>query len=137
MMRIHVVGEGSTEVDFVNRILKPHLEERCEGSVIVTAPNLQLHEFEALVIVDPKLLLKRHPNRKSEINNLAARIGKFQNPELVNRLRTPSYWIKDAVPEYNKVLDGVNVVEDIGLPTLRDRCPHFGQWLHRLEGLVD
>jgi hypothetical protein len=98
---------------------------------------LQLHEFEALLLADLTVLVKQHPNRRKEIVDLAARLGReFPSPEHVDRLRPPSYWIKEAVPEYNKTVDGPTTASEIGLPTLRERCPHFGQWLRRLEDLA-
>jgi hypothetical protein len=98
---------------------------------------LQLHEFEALLLADLTLLAEQHPNRQKEISELAKRLDRdFESPEHVNRLRPPSYWIKDEVPEYNKTVDGPVTAASIGLPRLRERCPHFGQWLQRLEDLA-
>jgi len=63
----------------------------------------QMHEFEALLLADVTVLVKQHPNRRKEIDDLAARLGRdFSSPERVNRLHPPSYRIKAAVPEYNK-----------------------------------
>jgi len=98
---------------------------------------LQRHEFEALLLADLTLLAEQHPNRQKEISELAKRLDRdFESPEHVNRLRPPSYWIKDEVPEYNKTVDGPVTAASIGLPRLRERCPHFGQWLQRLEDLA-
>jgi hypothetical protein len=97
-------------------------------------PYIQLHEFEALVLVDLPALAHQHPNRRLAITELAERLERdFSTPEQVNGLRPPSYWIKSVVPEYNKRLDGVATVERIGLARLRARCQHFGQWLKCLE----
>jgi hypothetical protein len=98
--------------------------------------HLQLHEFEALLLADLTVLVKQHPNRRKEISDLAAHLdSNFESPEHVDRVRPPSYWIKDAVPEYNKTVDGPITAYEIGLPTLRERCPHFGRWLQHLEDL--
>jgi hypothetical protein len=88
---------------------------------------LQLHEFEALLLADLTVLVKQHPNRRREIGDLAARLSKdFPSPEHVNRIHPPSRRIKEVVPEYNKTVDGPTTAAEIGLPTLRERCPHFG-----------
>ena len=211
MMRLLIVCEGLTEVEFASQILKPHLEARTEYGLVVTAPNLrgyrtyaevkrflktimysktpelkvttmidffkipgdypgradlpgtnaleqvqylekcfledvaddrffpylQLHEFEALVLAGLPLLADQRPNRRASILELAARLERdFESPEHVNHQRPPSYWIKDVVPEYDKRTDGVVTATGIGLPRLRERCRHFGQWLHQLESLV-
>ena len=116
-----------------------HLEAKATGDVGDRRffAYLQLHEFEALLLADLMALVKRHPNRQKEIADLTARLNRdFPTPEHVDRLRPPSYWIKDAVPEYVKTVDGPTTTSEIGLPALRQRCPHFGQWLNRLEGLA-
>ena len=98
---------------------------------------LQVHEFEALLLANLTLLAEQHPNRREEICRLAARLDReFQSPEHVNRLRPPSYWIKDVVPEYHKVTDGPTTASRIGLGKLRERCPHFGDWIERLEDIA-
>jgi hypothetical protein len=99
---------------------------------------LQLHEFEALLLADLEALANQHPNRRRKIGALASRLDQeFESPEHVDRLRPPSYWIKAAVPEYNKTLDGPTTASEIGLPKLSERCPHFGRRLRRLEDLAN
>jgi len=39
------------------------------------------------------------------------------------------------VPAYDENIAGPLLVEDIGLALLRERCPHFGEWLTHLERL--
>jgi len=36
----------------------------------------------------------------------------------------------------NKSTSGPNVVESIGLSTLKKKCRHFNEWITKLEGLV-
>ncbi len=98
-------------------------------------PYLQLHEFEALVLADLRPLARRHPNREREIADLERRLRQFPTPEHVNRMQPPSYWITQFIPEYNKTLDGMIVTAETGLPALRERCPHFGQWIDQLGKL--
>jgi hypothetical protein len=96
-------------------------------------PHLQLHEFEALVLCDLDALVGSYPNRRKEIQTLKERLAQFPTPEHVNRMRPPSYWLKDLIPEYDKPTAGVSTVADIGLPKLRERCPHFDEWIGALE----
>lgn len=100
-------------------------------------PYLQLHEFEALLLFDIEVLAMQHPNRTRVLRDLARRLRKqFSTPEHVNQRHPPSYRIRAVVPEYQKVRDGVITAERITLDRLRKQCPHFGQWIHRLESLV-
>lgn len=209
MIRLYIVGEGTTEAGFATQALKPHLESLSGFQIQVEAPNLrghktyaeikkfvknllaaptarvivttmidlfklppdfpgrtesiedplrrvatisglfeedmadrrfipylQLHEFEALIVSELSVLVDRHPNREREIRELEKRLAKFPTPEHVNRLKPPSYWIGEAVPEYKKPLDGIIAAEAIGLDALRERCPHFGGWLGSLEAVA-
>ncbi|MGD1073919.1 MAG: DUF4276 family protein [Bryobacteraceae bacterium] len=129
------IAEASDEAP-VERV--HHLENECTEDIGDRRffSHLQLHEFEALLLADLTVLVKQHPNRRNEIGDLAARLNRdFPSPEHVDRLHPPSYRIKDAVPEYNKTVDGPTTASGIGLPRLRERCPHFGQWLQHLEDL--
>ena len=58
-------------------------------------------------------------------------------PELINdgAETAPSKRILKQIPEYDKVTAGWTVAEQIGLTTLRHKCPHFNDWLTRLEQL--
>jgi len=123
---------GTTTIDGVRK-LEQLFEEDVRDRRFV--PYLQLHEFEALLLSDLPVLAEQHPNRKKEIRELAKHLQE-SDPEHVNRLRPPSYWIKDVVPEYNKRTSGVITVGRIGLAKLRERCRHFGQWLDVLESLT-
>jgi hypothetical protein len=98
---------------------------------------LQLHEFEALLLADLTALIEQHPNRRKDLDELKKRLDlEFDSPEHVDRLSPPSYRIKDAVPEYSKTVDGPITASRIGFPKLREKCPHFGQWLKRMEDLT-
>lgn len=48
----------------------------------------------------------------------------------------PSRRLKKLHPAYDKVVHGYRIAARIGLPTLRQACPHFGQWLTQLEALT-
>src|SRR5580700_11160603 len=63
-----------------------HLEERCAEDIGDRRffSYLQLHEFEALLLADLKVLIEQHPNRGTEIGDLAARLEReFPSPEHV------------------------------------------------------
>lgn len=100
-------------------------------------PYLQLHEFEALLLSDILVLGNQYPNRRGPIQALAQTLDKqYPTPEHVDDTRPPSTRIKNVISEYDKVKDGIIAIEQIGLETIRDKCPHFGQWLTHLEDLA-
>ena len=103
-------------------------------------PYLQLHEFEALLLSDPQKLDSQFPDRSTGVQQLVELASTFGSPELVNDgdKTAPSKRIIDKIPEYEKTKRsaGPIVTEKIGLPTLRSKCEHFGEWLERLETLT-
>lgn len=100
-------------------------------------PYIQLHEFEALILADPRQLDWEYLEHGVPIGNLVAMAGN-KNPELINDGPTtaPSKRILGEIPEYDKAGAGVSVAGKIGLPVLRSKCRHFDEWLSRLEGLA-
>ena len=116
-----------------------HLEVRFAESIDDRRfrPYIQLHEFEALLFTDLGILAEQYPALRKDLKELDERLTKqFQTPEEINRLTPPSYRIRQIVPDYDKILDGVNALARIGLPALRARCPHFGEWCDFLESVA-
>lgn len=102
-------------------------------------PYIQLHEFEALLLADPEKLdweYLEHPRPIARLTELA---GRYESPELINDGpdTAPSKRIIAEIPEYayQKASVGPQVARQIGIAKMRDRCPHFRQWLERLEVL--
>ena len=104
-------------------------------------PYLQLHEFEALLLSQPGQLAIQFTDRWAEIQTLVAMMQQVGNPELINDGpdTAPSKRIIAQIgPEYGgrKASAGPIVAGRIGLLNLRARCPHFRDWIDRLEALA-
>ncbi len=101
-------------------------------------PYVQLHEFETLLMVEPDRLLVLFPDAQKGILNLKQEIGS-KNPEEINESpkTAPSKRIIKFIPEYEfqKAEVGPMITEDIGLNALRQRCPHFSEWITKLENI--
>jgi hypothetical protein len=101
-------------------------------------PYVQLHEFEALLMVEPDRLLDMYPDGKAGIARLKRDI-QGMNPEEINESpqTAPSKRIIQHLPEYEgqKAQVGPMVAEDIGLHLLRQKCPHFNEWITQLENI--
>ena len=100
-------------------------------------PYLQVHEYEALVLTDPRRIASIYDVSEATIEALCRECARYDSPEDVNHGRTshPKYRIQEKVREYDENVAGPLIAEAIGLPTLRSRCPHFGEWLTILESL--
>ena len=59
----------------------------------------------------------------------------FATPEEINDspVTHPSKRVEALVPGYEKPLLGALAVLEIGLEAIRAECPHFREWLERLE----
>lgn len=101
-------------------------------------PFLVLHEFEALVLTEPKHLARALPQYQDNLARLVADIG-TRLPEEINDGNTthPAARIRQYFPGYQKRLHGPLVVQNTGIETIRSQCPHFAEWLARLESLCE
>jgi hypothetical protein len=100
-------------------------------------PYLQIQEFEALVLSLPGQLSEWFEDRQQALAALARECEPFPTPERINlgQHSHPKARIQKHFADYDENVHGPLLTHAIGLPTLRDRCPHFGQWLTRLEQL--
>jgi hypothetical protein len=101
-------------------------------------PYVQLHEFEALLLVDPDRLITMYPDKQIGINRLKKDIGNT-NPEEINESpqTAPSKRIMQHLPDYEgqKAQVGPLVAEEIGMNILRHKCKHFNDWITKLENI--
>lgn len=100
-------------------------------------PYVQVHEFEALILADLSQLLKRFPEFENGIEQLNQICQNYESPELINDGKTtaPSKRIEKLIPEYKKVATVRSIAKEINLQTVREKCPHFNNWISQLESL--
>ena len=99
-------------------------------------PHLVLHEFEAWVYADPSRLEPwMFDDDAKVIAAIAAIAAEHQTPEDIDEgpHTAPSKRLLDVFPAYQKALHGPLAVDAIGIERMRAVCPHFAQWLSRLE----
>ncbi|MGB2988092.1 MAG: DUF4276 family protein, partial [Phycisphaerae bacterium] len=97
-------------------------------------PYIQMHEFESLLFSDTGVLGEAvpGPDLQSRLDAIVAECGE---PEGIDDdpKTAPSKRIRALAPRYQKVLHGIIAAKRIGLPTMRQKCPHFAQWFERLK----
>ncbi|WP_322494537.1 DUF4276 family protein [Chloroflexus sp.] len=98
-------------------------------------PFLMLHEFEALLFSEPDTL--REYLRLSSLRCSFDLLDQFATPEEINDGRDthPAARITHIKSDYRKPIDGILIAKAIGLATMRERCPHFDQWVGYLESV--
>ncbi|WP_375755394.1 DUF4276 family protein [Corallococcus exercitus] len=100
-------------------------------------PYLALHEFEAMLFADPsRCSLSFTPDEIAKLQIIRAGVP---SPEEINEHpdTAPSKRVLAVSPGYQKTLHGPLAVMDIGLAAIRAACPHFAQWLSKLEALAE
>jgi len=104
-------------------------------------PYVQVHEFEALLFSDTSRAadeLATNPGGPPDLaDRLQAILEAAGQPEAINDNweTCPSRRIAGLVAGYRKPLHGAIAAARIGLDAMRQACPHFGQWIERLERL--
>lgn len=103
-------------------------------------PYIQLHEYETLLFSNTEVVEEWLSLFNKIPEGSFAKIVKDapdSNPELINEGRetAPSKRIEKICEAYDKKDDGVLLLKEIGLPTIRTKCKHFHDWLTKLEGL--
>lgn len=100
-------------------------------------PFVMKHEFEALLFSDCDGFSRAvgKPAMRASLQEIRDR---FPSPEDINDdpETAPSKRIQSLFPAYQKPLDGPNAAHEIGLKAMRQACPHFHNWLSRLEALI-
>jgi hypothetical protein len=104
-------------------------------------PYVHMHELESLLFSNPATaaLSLGHPELEPWMQGVVEECG---GAERINdRFETkPSRRLalrykEDGWPKFKKVLHGIPALCAISLESMRDKCPHFGAWLSRLEDL--
>jgi hypothetical protein len=97
-------------------------------------PYVMMHEFEGLLFSDCERF-GRGIGRSDLVTQFQAIRNQFATPEEINDspLTAPSKRVEALVPGYEKPLLGSLAVLEIGLGAIRAECPHFREWLERLE----
>ena len=97
-------------------------------------PYIEMHEFEALLFSNASILAERIGVQTEQIEDV---LDEFGEPEEIDDGpdTTPSKRLIRLNNSYRKVAMGRTISDAIGIPTIREKCPHFDKWLNKLEQL--
>ena len=100
-------------------------------------PYVSMHEFEALLFSDC-MGFEDSVGHSGIGRKMQEILDRFGSPEEIDDSYTtaPSKRILALLPSYDKVTMGATAIRDIGLESIRRRCPNFAGWLSRLEAVV-
>ena len=100
-------------------------------------PFVVVHEFEGLLFSDCTAFARGIGRTDLEPQFRRIRDA-FATPEDINDSpdTCPSKRVTDLVPGYEKPLFGTLAALEIGLTRIRAACPHFEEWLQKLESQI-
>ncbi len=121
---------------FLEKAIVEDIEAEKENSFPNLLPYIQLHEFEALVFSSIEAIKSLYSNEDAKFNELEQIIAAYPNPEDINDSpRTaPSKRLKNSqlIIGYNKVNDGIMIIEEAGIDTVLRKCPRLNNWVETL-----
>jgi hypothetical protein len=99
-------------------------------------PFVMIHEFEGLLFSDCSAFSQAIGRPELEPAFQQVR-QEFETPEDINDspVTAPSKRVLEVIPSYEKPLMGTLAIIGIGLRRIRQECPHFNNWLLRLESI--
>jgi hypothetical protein len=97
-------------------------------------PYIEMHEFEALLFSDADVLAEKTEIEVSQIREILA---EYNNTEEINDepAKAPSKRLEALRPGYRKVAVSKMVTAAVGIQIIRQKCPHFNNWLTKFENL--
>ncbi len=135
-------------VDRIRRFRRPDRKvETVENALAATIgdrrfiPYIQLHEFEGLLFSDVTAidLVLRPYVQRSKLDELQEIRASFRTPEEIDDgdKTAPSKRLLALYPAYDKVALGSLIAGRIGLEIMRNECPHFANWLTKIEARAE
>lgn len=123
----------SSSIEKVNHLEKEFQKDFNTDRLI---PFLMLHEFETYLFASPQEFDRVFPteNASSKIDDIKRQ---YDSPEDIDDgdYTHPARRIKDIIPKFNKRLWGTMIIRKTGIGRIREECPHFNEWLAKLESL--
>jgi hypothetical protein len=99
-------------------------------------PYIQRHEFECFIFASIDVLKKNFRPQDANFDEIEKVLRKYSDClEDINSGpdTAPSKRLLANIKGYNKIVDGACLASEIGLPTIRKKCPRFNKWLEQLE----
>lgn len=123
----------------IENLLQQEVIALCNSHTAINRfiPYIALHEFEALLFSDCHAFASSLNCFEVESQLYTIR-NSFQTPEHINDSpeTAPSKRIEEIFPRYEKLLFGNIAALEIGIDSMRAQCPHFSDWLTRLESVA-
>ncbi len=101
-------------------------------------PYIQLHEFEGLLFSKIEAFDECFDKNEFKDYKYLVETTQTDNPEEINdsKITAPSKRLDRIIKGYKKPLYGSMIAKEIGLITIREKCPRFNTWIEKLLALA-
>lgn len=126
-------------IEFLEDSIKKEVESTQEKLFPNLFPYIQLHEFEALIFSSISGIRELFETSEANFKELESIINEYPNPEDINDNpnTAPSKRLIANINGYNKVLDGVSIIDEIGIDIIMNKCPRFNNWVNQIIQAVN
>lgn len=126
---------ATSKIDKITNIEQGMKRDIDSSIVSYFIPYVQLHEFECFLFCSIDILKNNFRPDEANFIELEKTINSFDNLEEINNHpnTAPSKRLLKYIPGYNKVIFGACLATEIGLSNIREKCPHFNNWIEQLE----
>ena len=125
----------SRQVEAIENQMKIDIEQTQNRQFDNFIPYIQLHEFEALIFSSIAGIDALFERSEVDYRGLQDVIDKHPNPEDINNGpdTAPSARLKKLIRGYDKVVYGVNIIQETGIDTVLSMCPRFKEWIEKIK----
>lgn len=130
------IVDKPNRLSFLENAIVEDLEIEKKQKLTNLIPYIQLHEFEALVFSSLDVIKSLYSNADAKFEELEEIMNAYPNPEDINDSpqTAPSNRLKknQLIRGYNKVNDGIMIIQEAGIDTILSKCPRFKNWVNKL-----
>lgn len=130
------ISNKTEKLAYLEKAIVEDLELEKGRSFPNLIPYIQLHEFEALVFSSIHAIESLYSRDEAKFDEIEKILTMYPNPEDINDhpKTAPSKRLVDnqLISGYNKVNDGVLIIEEAGINNLLMKCPRFKVWVETL-----
>ncbi|MFA7616755.1 MAG: DUF4276 family protein [Weeksellaceae bacterium] len=122
--------------DFLENAIVEDISKSTGKSISNLLPYIQVHEFEALVFSSLDTIISLYDTNEADFEELKKVIDTYPNPEDINNdpETAPSKRLQkhQLIKGYNKIIDGIIIIETTGIETILKKCTRFNSWVKEL-----
>lgn len=121
-------------LSFLEKAIVEDIEKEKGESFPNLVPYIQLYEFEALVFSSLHGISSLFGENEADFEKIERIIDTHTNPEDINNDPTtaPSKRLLKLIKGYNKVVDGIMIIEENGIENVLKKCTRFNSWVEML-----